>query len=899
MNAADVGQIRVLLVVGDEATGTSVAARLDDEGFVDSVTVESSPTAALDRLGSVDCVVSELALPEMDGLSFLRAVRDVDETLPFVLAPEAGSESTASDAIAAGVSAYHLRPEGGFRPDELVERIAEAFQQSPVADRTAEMERVLAVIKDVDAALVHAETRAELESAVCEIFAGSGPYKFAWIGEYDASAHSLRPRANAGVGDGFLEHIPVGDGQPLPEAGPGPKAIETGELQVTQNVHDDRAFDEYRDVVDDRGFRSVATVPLVHDDRIYGLLAVYADRVDAFDPEERDLLSAVGADIGRAIDAIEARTDLRRFRQAVESAGQAIGVTSADGTIEYVNSTFESQTGYRGSDAIGRKLGDVIEVGPEAVRDGEDAAAEDLGWERSFVATTKDAEEYHVEQTITPIVDDGESVDGFVFVQADVTDRIEREEALRTETETLNSLFETSPIGIVVLSPDGEIRRANDRAASLLQTDSADIVGKTYDEPKWTFVDEDGEPLPEAAHPFYRVANEGESLYGEERRIARPHADPIWVSVHGAPLVDPTGDLEGLVFTFDDITESKERERELRSFEMAVEHAAHCIYVTDVEGTIEWVNPAFEAQTGYSSEEAIGETPTILNSGVHDDAFFEEMWETLLSGSLWEREIVNERKDGTLVHVDQSIAPVVDEDGAIERFVAINQDITERKEYQLRLERQNERLEEFASVVSHDLRNPLNVASGRLELTPADDEHVDAAETALERMEAIIEDVLTLAKDGTSVEETEPVALDATVTDAWRTVPDEGAHLETETLPTVVADADRLQRILENLFRNSLEHGAPDDSTDEMTIRVGVLDQGFYVEDTGEGIPDEVRDRVFESGYTRSQSGTGLGLAIVRQLAQAHGWTVSLTEDQAGGARFEFTGVAMPDADSR
>ncbi|MFW5937694.1 MAG: PAS domain S-box protein [Halanaeroarchaeum sp.] len=893
MNADDVGSIRVLLVVGDETTGTRVAARLGEEGFVDSVAVETSPTAALDRLAGVDCVVSELALPEMDGLSFLRAVHEVDETLPFVLAPASGSEAIAADAIAAGATAYHPRPEGEFRTAALARRVANAVETTATAGRTAEMERVLAVIKDVDAALVRAETRSEIERSVCDIFADSGPYKFAWIGAYDESEHSLTPRAHAGVGDGFLEQLPVGDGKRLPDEGPGPRALETGDLQVTQNVHDDRAFDEYRDAVDDRGFRSVATVPLAHDDRTYGLLAVYADRIDAFDARERDLLSSVGTDIGHAIDALEARTDLRRFRQAVESAGQAIGVTSADGTIEYVNSTFEAQSGYERAAVVGRKLGDVIDVGPEAVEVGEDVAPGDLGWDRSFVATTRDGDEYHVEQTITPIVDDGEQLDGFVFVQADVTDRIEREKALRTETETLNSLFETSPIGIVVLSPDGEIRRANDRAASVLQTDVATIVGKTYEEPEWTFVDEDGNPLPEAEHPFYRVAADGEPIYGEEVRMARPHADPIWISVHGGPLVGPDGDLDGLVFTFDDVTESKERERELRSFEMAVEHAAHCIYVTDVDGTIEWVNPAFVSQTGYAREEAIGETPSILNSGVHDDAFFEEMWKTLLSGSVWESEIVNERKDGTHVHVDQSIAPVVDEDGEIERFVAINQDVTDRKEYQLRLERQNERLEEFASVVSHDLRNPLNVASGRLDLTPADDEHVRAAEGALERMESIIDDVLTLARDGTAVEETEPIDLEATVGDAWRTVPAADADLDVGSLPAVVADEGRVRRILENLFRNSIEHGGSD-----VTVRVESIEDGFSVEDTGQGIPEEARDRVFESGYTRSDSGTGLGLAIVRQLAQAHGWSVSLATGADGGARFEFTGLDVADAES-
>ncbi|UWG49063.1 Signal transduction regulator [Halanaeroarchaeum sp. HSR-CO] len=923
MNTSEAGPIHVLYVSADEDGAATVASRLDDARSPLSVTPVASPRQALDRLAAVDCIVSELALPEMDGLSFLRAVRDRDDRLPFVLAPADGSESIASEAIAAGVSAYVPRPDGEIRPDRLAERIEAAVQRVGPTGRTAEIERIVAVIKDVNAALVHAETRTDLEQAVCEIFADSTPYQFAWVGEYDAAAHSLTPRASAGVGADFLERIPVGDGQTLPETGPGPKAIETRELQVTQNVSTDEAFDPYRAAVEQRNFRAVATVPITHGDRLYGLLAIYANRVGAFDAKERDLLTAVGDDMGHAIAAIETRTDLRRFRQAVDSAGQAIAVTGTDGTIEYVNSTFEAQTGYEMPAIVGRRLADVVDVSPEMVRSNGQAATDDMAWEREFVATTRDGDRYHAEQTITPILDGTGELDGFVLVQVDVSDRIEREAALRTETEMLESLFETSPIGIVVLSPDGTIRRANERASALLQIDAGSIVGKTHEAAAWTFVDEDGEPLPDDEHPFNRVRNRGESIYGDELRMDRPHADPIWLSIYGAPLRDSDGDLEGIVFTFDDVTEQKERQRELRSFEKAVEYAAHCIYVTDFDGTIEWVNPAFEDQTGYAREEAIGETPAILNSGTHEESFFEEMWATILSGEVWEREIVNERKDGTLVHVDQSIAPVIDDEGEIERFVAINQDITERKEYRLRLERQNERLEEFASVVSHDLRNPLNVVSGRLDLSPADDEHIEAAASALDRMEAIIEDVLTLARDGGSVEETEPVDLEAVARDAWRTVPEGDARLEVDDLPTVVADARRVRRILENLFRNAVEHGstsprlqAHEDAEERgstsphsrvredpvehggegVKITVGGLDDGFYVEDTGPGIPEEIRDRVFESGYTQSESGTGLGLAIVRQLAQAHGWTVSLTESRGGGARFEFTGVAVPAA---
>jgi len=220
-------------------------------------------------------------------------------------------------------------------------------------------------------------------------------------------------------------------------------------------------------------------------------------------------------------------------------------------------------------------------------------------------------------------------------------------------------------------------------------------------------------------------------------------------------------------------------------------------------------------------------------------------------------------------------------------------DVTEREEYRSELERQNKRLEQFASMVSHDLRNPLNVAQGRLELarestTDTDSEHLEAVHTALERMETLIDDLLALARQGQPIDETEAVDLSTVVEQCWEVVDTRGATLTTESDMTVMADPDRLQQLLENLFRNAIEHGG-----EEVTIRVGALSgqDGFYVADDGPGIPKDEREHVLESGYSTSDDGTGFGLAIVSEIVDAHGWAIRVTERPDGGARFEITGV--------
>lgn len=282
------------------------------------------------------------------------------------------------------------------------------------------------------------------------------------------------------------------------------------------------------------------------------------------------------------------------------------------------------------------------------------------------------------------------------------------------------------------------------------------------------------------------------------------------------------------------------------------------------------------------------------------------------------------------------------DDGVVVGLIGVTHDISERKEYQRQLEAQNEQLEEFAGIVSHDLRTPLSVATGNLALARADDagdqRHLDRVADALGQIEDIVDDVLALARQSRSVEETQPVDLEATVESVWTTVGGDTAALDVGTLPTVRADGTRLQRLLENLLRNSVEHGSTnsrprvDDAdgrggasdrtatrTDDVddhtgpgvTVRIEWLDAvdgvdtddadrgaGFAVDDDGPGIPPADYDRAFERGYTTSDDGTGFGLSIVRLLAEAHGWTVTVGASERGGARFEVRGVEHVDDES-
>jgi signal transduction histidine kinase len=248
-----------------------------------------------------------------------------------------------------------------------------------------------------------------------------------------------------------------------------------------------------------------------------------------------------------------------------------------------------------------------------------------------------------------------------------------------------------------------------------------------------------------------------------------------------------------------------------------------------------------------------------------------------------------EMPDGRIV-CQTRLAPVV-VDGEVTRIVGVARDVTERVEQERALQQQNDRLDEFASVISHDLRNPLNVAQGRATLLEGavESPHLQPLLDALDRMEAIIEDTLTLAREGETVAETEPVTMTDVVGQCWGMVEAPDATLEVAAEFTVRGDRDRMRHVFENLFRNAVEHGGSD-----VTVRVGRAgEDGFYVEDDGPGIPEGERDAVFDPGHTSVSDGTGFGLTIVRRIAEAHGWQVTVTEGTEGGARFEFSGVEI------
>jgi len=314
------------------------------------------------------------------------------------------------------------------------------------------------------------------------------------------------------------------------------------------------------------------------------------------------------------------------------------------------------------------------------------------------------------------------------------------------------------------------------------------------------------------------------------------------------------------------------------------------VLVLDDEGRVTDANPAARRLLGLDPSAIGREVTAVLDGPVGDiaAAVDEEESQTLvtLDSATGQR------------YVDVRVWPQSDDRGRSLGHLFYLRDVTEREHRERELERQNERLDRFASLVSHDLRNPLSVAEGYVELArdTGDVSHLDDVVVAHERMEELVDDVLAMAREGETVMDPEPVRVDEVAGDAWRTVETNGAGLEIPTERTVLAAPTRLHRLFENLFRNAVEHGST--GGDALTVTVGDIPDtdddgpGFYVADDGVGIPAARHDEVLDDGYTTNEAGTGLGLSIVQSIADAHGWTVRVEESESGGARFALVGTA-------
>jgi PAS domain S-box-containing protein len=460
---------------------------------------------------------------------------------------------------------------------------------------------------------------------------------------------------------------------------------------------------------------------------------------------------------------------------------------------------------------------------------------------------------------------------------------------LRESEAKFRQLVEGNLVGVYLIH-DGEFEYVNPRLAAIFGYTQEELLSGVT--PFDLVVEADHEKL--RRNLDRRISGETEDLR-YTLRGTRKDGTPIEFEVHGG-RIDYRGE-PAILGTLLDVTEQKRYERELErsraEYRELFDAFPEAVFVRIEGESFQAVNDTAVDRLGYSREELRTMRPQDIDPNVDAESEAERI-ERFEQGRIERFDTVHETKSGERipVEINATLIPYRGETA----ILSTARDVSDRVARERELERQNERLEELASVVSHDLRSPLNVAAGRIEWAreECDSEHLDTAASAIGRMDGLIDDLLTLAEDRRREIEPVPLDLGSVVDRCWANVATNGATLERNVEATVRADEGRLAQMFENLFRNSVEHGSTDNRTgsgDPVTITVGSLPDGFYVADDGPGIPEPERKQVFDAGYSTNADGTGLGLAIVRDVIDAHGWSIRIDESEAGGARFEVTGV--------
>jgi len=579
--------------------------------------------------------------------------------------------------------------------------------------------------------------------------------------------------------------------------------------------------------------------------------------------------------------AERARADRQRRRHlaAIESAHEGISILGSDGRFRYVNGAYADLYGYDPAEMIGERW-ELIYPEEEVsfVRREILPTVEETGdWSGETTGLRADGSTFIGEHTVSRTVD-GDLVSTVV----DVTDWKQRTE----ERDRYKTLVESLDDAVYVLDPEGRFLYVNDAFVDLVGYDYGTILGSTPDLIK------DAATVEHAEQQLGRLLSDGRpDSVTFEMEIESADGDPISCEDHMGVLPYEGEQFRGSVGVLRNVNAREERIHELREHRALLEQSLDALddvfFSFGPNGELVRWNDRLPEVTGYTDDELDGMRPAEFFPDEHQERIKTAVGEVFEMGR-GEARADYLLKDGSRVPYEFRARRLDGPEGDLLGFVGIGRDISETLEYERRLERKNKRLEEFASVLSHDLRNPLNVAEGRLrivrEMVEIGHDHLDAVAEAHDRMETLIEELLSLARADDALD-LQSVSVGEQATESWTTMATDEASLVVEDEHTVEADKNRLQQLLENLLRNAVEHGP-----ECVRVRVGALpdERGFYVADDGPGIPTPVREQVFESGFSTGGEGIGVGLSIVKRVVTDHGWSVRVTESRDGGTRFEI-----------
>ncbi|HSG23692.1 MAG TPA: PAS domain-containing protein [Azonexus sp.] len=812
--------------------------------------------------------------------------------------------------------------------------------------------RALNLINAVSQAVVRHEDLATMLGEVCNIAVEVGGYRLAWVAEaHHDHEKRVTPLAQSGFGDQYLEQLDISWAAAPSGNGPTGRAIRTGVPSIVRNIHTDPSFAPWRSIALHHGYQSSVALPLRVEGQIYGALNLYAAETDPFDDAEVALVENLAAELGLGIGMQRSRQALRRSEASLLEAQRLARIGHFH--FDPIADTWSSSA----------VLDDIFGIDASYVRTAQ-------SW-RGLIHP-EDSERmasYLQDQVLDKCLDfdneyriirhqDGRVcwVRGTGKLDLDAAGRITR------MFGTIQDISQSKQLEQRLRQSEAALREA--QCIAQLGSWKQDLktgmlIGS--DEAYRILALPQGKPLSQTS-VMERIHPEDRDRVGEtwttglldqqERDIEfriLGHDTIRWVRALAKLQSTAPGEPAALIGTIQDVTDRYTASDQLRKLSLAIEQSPHSIVITDIAGNIEYVNNTFVENTGYSRAEAVGNNPKMLQSGLTPNASYLNLWQALEHGDVWRGEFMNMRKNGTQFEEFAIVSPVRQPDGRVTHYLAIKEDITEKKRTQAELERYRLHLESvvlertaelnqakneaesanrakstFLANMSHEIRTPINAITGltyiarRESENPQQSERLGKVADAAQHLLTIINDILDISKieAGKLTLENTDFPLESVFTNVRNLIGDK-ARLKglstifdiAPTLPVALrGDPLRIEQILLNFLSNAIkftEYGSINLSARLLHQDENGLLLRYEVRDTGIGLSPEAQSRLFtpfeqaDTSTTRRYGGTGLGLAISRRLAEAMQGEIGVDSSPGQGSTFWFTARLQPALDDK
>ncbi len=916
-----------ILIVDDEhGFRTTLSRFIEKEGHKAFVASESKE--AFDTLATheIDIIVSDIIMPGISGIELMKKVREFYPNIKIVLITGEPTLEGATDAVRNGAFDYLTKPvsreafckaintAAKIKRLEDQNRHFQANLEKKVAERTEQLrryqERLVTIAQDTRE-FIFCETPEELAVKVLLLFSKSMQ---AQGGSFYLAEEDHLELIHA------LDHGHQSSKLPLPLK--RSSVLATIVKSCKPLIINDISTEETLEPSGWEGYHNGSLISFPCEDgngKLWAVITLH-DKIDPpFTQDDVELGRIIVSHTIEALRQIELKRDLseseRKYRFLVEGAHDVVFQVTPDGTMTYISPAVERFGGYKAEDVIGKNGFDFIYLDSHkeiAANVMLRAIEEKETYPLEVLYKPYEGNPFWVEIVGTPVFENGVPI-LIHSVMRDISDRKQLEEAYR-------SLAEESIQGL-----------------SIFQDNKVVYVNRTLTEfVGWSVEEAIGQPVEEFANKIHRedrgrVIRTHEALIeGKEKssrveyRIMHRDGSPRWIESFATRIIFKG--RKALQITYYEITERKEAEENLSQLVAAIENADEEIVVTDLEGTIQFVNPAFERITGYSKEEAIGQNPRILNSGKHTPEFYQELWGTILAGNIWRGRFVNRRKDGNLITEESVISPIKNSKGITTGYVSIKRDISQQilLEEQFRQAQKMEALGTLAGGIAHDFNNLLSVILGNIQIVMMEDidedsqiyNDLDLVLQAAERAKDLVQQILAFSRR--SKKERRAIEITSLIKETVKllraTLPSTiEIHQDLRALGAkVLGDPTEIHQIIMNLSTNAAH--AMEKSGGVLSIQLSRQTTKnkdnhsdgnnieLVVSDTGSGIDPAIIDRIFDPFFTTKAigKGTGLGLAAVHGIVESLGGNIHVESEKDKGTeiRILFPMIEDPEVET-